>query len=84
MTIDRIRDGLLAGGYWFIGGYSLTWFTPYALQAALIGLIIGELLLAAILLIEDQGGLRIAADSRLCAIYTAADNDAGWGPSIWL
>jgi len=42
--------------YWFAGGYAGLWWTPYALQAGLIGLIIGLLLYLWTRIIEEQGG----------------------------
>ena len=51
MEIDKraritFRDSLIVAAYWFVGGYSLTWFLPepIPLQTATICLIIGSFL----------------------------------------
>jgi phosphate/sulfate permease len=54
--IKRSLEALLVAAYWFAGGSIFAWWTPYALEAGLIGSIIGLVLFAWVRLIEDRGG----------------------------
>ena len=49
------RLALFIAIYWFTGGYACLGLTPYALQAGLIGHIIGLTLLIWFYAVEDRG-----------------------------
>jgi hypothetical protein len=74
-------ETLVIALYWFAGGYSFVWWTPYALQAGLIGVIIGMVLYLWTRLIEDQGDK--VPPLLGCALFVPPFNLILFGMVIW-
>ena len=50
---DRIRFVLFITVYWFVGGYAVAWFTPFAFLTGRIGVVIGLVAFLVFLMYED-------------------------------
>ena len=79
--MENPGESLAIAIYWFAGGYISTWWTPYALQAGLVGMVIGLVLYLWTRSIEDRGGT--VPPLLGCVLLTPPLNFILFGAAIW-
>ena len=53
--LEILVEALIAAAYWASGGYAVLWYTPWGLESATIGVVIGVTLYLLAALYEEAG-----------------------------